>query len=128
VAANLAAQFHKRNTSAQPYVCFVGIDAVRESRLKQRLWDKGIRFHDGSHFDGDKFRLDDLLAADLGNASVTVKVVPSSRLDELVESKQMDEVFEFRLADAAAPQDSKALPGAKLFYLEQTRDVITLTK
>jgi hypothetical protein len=90
-ASAISARFYIRENSPQPYLAFRAIDDI--SGFKQQLWDAGIRFSDGTNFDGDRFRIEDLTGR-LPKGK-EIKLVHESKLAEVLEAMSFPEVYEF---------------------------------
>jgi len=99
IAAQLSKRFYRRGKSPQPFIVFRKLSGPRVAELKRMLLDGGIHFFDGTHFDGDRFRLEELAVKPLTNREYTLKVVQEENLTKVVERIHMKEVFQFYLGD-----------------------------
>ena len=99
IAARLARKFYKKGKSPQPYIVFRNLPEGHLKKLKQSLLDHRIDFFDGTHFDGDRFRLGELVGKPVTNREFTLKVVPAHQTQALIQKVPMREVFQFFLRD-----------------------------
>jgi hypothetical protein len=94
-ATRISHRFYKKGKSPAPYVIFRNLAVYRLRELKQNLFDQGVLFFDGTHFDGDRFRLDELAARPRSDHAFTLKVVSEDELINLLRKVNMKEVFQF---------------------------------
>jgi hypothetical protein len=64
-------------------------------KLKQDLYDSGVNFFDGTHFNGDRFRLDELIKNQINNSDFTLKILHEQKVLPLLEHVKIMEVFQF---------------------------------
>lgn len=127
IVTNIKNKYFKKDTSPAPYICLFGIDDAKISRLKQKLWDKGLMFSDGTHFDGDKFRINDLVInTNNNNCEVTFKLLSLDRLALLFKKKKLDETFVF-LTSGGGGWRAK-VKEFKEFYIGRTKNIIKIIK
>ena len=97
IVNRLGKKFCRRGKSPQPYVIFRNLDDSRLKIIKQSLVDSGQYFFDGTHFDGDRFRLDDLVQDSVSDGAFTVKIVAESQAQNILQQANIREVFQFFL-------------------------------
>lgn len=86
-------RYYKLSKSPPPYLIFENIEASVLIELKRSLVDKNIPFTDGTTFNGDKFRLDSLLANSTKSQEIKIKFFQIDNLEEVLASLKFDEVF-----------------------------------
>lgn len=123
IISNIVSRYHKKDISPAPYVYLYGLEDARLDILKQKLWDKDIFFADGTHFKGDKFRLDDLIKETHkdNRSDVTCKLVGRDSLISLLKKKVIDETFIFITKENRELKES--VRDSREFYIEETRNV-----
>ncbi len=99
IAARLSSKFYKKGKSPQPYITFRNLTEDRLRELKRTLFDAGIHFFDGTHFDGDRFRLNELAGAPASSREFTLKMVSEHQTSMLVQRLHIHEVFQFFVGD-----------------------------
>ena len=126
IISNIRIRYHKKNTSPAPYVCLYGIDGIRLRSLKQKLWDNGMFFSDGTHFQDDKFRIEDLIEETHKNdhVNVTFKLISFDSLPILLKKSVVDEAFVFLTAGDG--EWRKVIKDFKEFYIGETRNVLKI--
>lgn len=87
-------KYFRLGKSPQPYVCLRGIAADFLNQVKRSMLDQNVSFFDGTYFDGDRFRLDDLIKKSVNDAKLQLKVVPESNLQDIFLRVQFAEVFQ----------------------------------
>lgn len=90
-ALAVSSRFYVRENSPQPFLLIRGVEVF--SSFKQELWDAGVKFADGTHFHGDRFRLEDLIARQ--PKAVSIKVVDENKLPDFLAAMRLQEVYEF---------------------------------
>jgi hypothetical protein len=85
-------RFCVRKNSPAPYLLLRGSLDVRE--FKRELWDRGLKFVDGTNFDGDRFRIGDLTGPP---KDAKLRIIEESRLPDLVNAVKVHEVYDFYL-------------------------------
>lgn len=93
-ATRLSRKYFRHSKSPQPYVCFRGVPAAFVNAVKQSLVDQGLTFFDGTHFDGDRFRLDELIKRRVNDPKLIVKFVSESTLPDIISRVDFSEVFQ----------------------------------
>jgi hypothetical protein len=93
-ATRLSRKYFRRGKSPQPYVCLRGVPAEFINDLKRSMVDQGVTFFDGTHFDGDRFRADELLRNRVNDPEPRIKFVPESALPEIISRADFAEVFQ----------------------------------
>jgi len=125
IITNIKNRYFKKDTSPAPYICLFGIDNERVTNLKQKLWDKGLIFSDGTHFDKDKFRMDDLVAdTHNNNCGIAFKLLSLDQLPSLFKKKRPDETFVF-LTSGDGEWRTK-VKEFKEFYIGRTKNIIKI--
>lgn len=125
IITNIKNRYFKKDTSPAPYVCLFGIDNERIANLKQKLWDKGLIFSDGTHFDRDKFRMADLIAdTHYNNCGITFKLLSLDQLPFFFKKKRLDETFVF-LTSGDGEWRTK-VKEFKEFYINRTKNIIKI--
>jgi hypothetical protein len=94
LASRLARKYFRKGKSPQPYVCFRNIDGDHLRTLKCTLFGRILKFFDGTNFDGDQFRLQELVKSRLNDGSISIKIVPEDKVCELLSNIKMDEVYQ----------------------------------
>ncbi|MFA4836207.1 MAG: hypothetical protein WC749_09090 [Dehalococcoidia bacterium] len=95
IVNRLAKKFYRKGKSPQPYIIVRNLDDTSLKMLKRALIDSGTVFFDGTYFDGDQFRLDALTKESVNNESFTVKIVPESQIQNLLQQAKIKELFQF---------------------------------
>ncbi len=125
IITNIKNKYFKKDTSPAPYICLFGIDNAKITSLKQKLWDKGLIFSDGTHFYGDKFRMNDLVAdTHNNNCGITFKLLSLDQLPLLFKKKRPDESFLF-LTSGDGEWRTK-VKEFKEFYIGRTKNIIKI--
>jgi len=122
IITNIQNKYFKKHTSPAPYICLSGnITKERIITIKQKLWDKSMFFVDGTHFNGDKFRIEDLTASTYDNDSeVKYKLVTMENVPAILK-KQIDEVYAFLTnGDGIWRENIKKF---KEFYINRTNNI-----
>jgi len=89
----ISQKYFKANKSPAPYVCLR--NCKNEVETKQCMWDAGIVFNDGTNFNGDRFRPDQLLHPATLQSGVRVKLVGDADLSDVISSMPVREMYEF---------------------------------
>ncbi len=125
VITNIKNRYFKKDASPAPYICLFGIDSEKIADLKQKLWDKGLIFSDGTHFDRDKFRMSDLIAdTHNNNGGITFKLLSLDQLPAFLKKKRPDETFVF-LTSGDGEWRTK-VKEFKEFYIGRTKNIIKI--
>ena len=122
IITNIQSKYFKKHSSPAPYICLSGnITNERIIVIKQKLWDKSMFFVDGTHFDGDKFRINDLMVNTHDNDSnIKYKLVSIECLHLLLKN-QIDEVYAF-LINGDGSWDKSAIRFNE-FYVNRTKNI-----
>jgi len=122
VVTNIKNRYFKKDISPAPYICLFGVDNEKIVGIKQKLWDKGLIFSDGTHFDKDKFRMPDLMAdTHSNNCGITFKLISLNQLPDFLKKKPVDETFVF-LTSGDGEWRTK-VKGFKEFYIDRTKNI-----
>lgn len=123
IISNIKAKFFKKDTSPEPYICFIGINQERFNILKQIIWDKGMTFSDGTHFSNDKFRIDDLVGTHNQKHSITFKLIDFNQLPLLIKKNVIDDSYIFLINNKDIKTDLKEF---NEFYIGQTKNILKI--
>jgi hypothetical protein len=123
IVSNIKAKFFKKDTSPEPYICLLGVSQKRFNDLKQKIWDKEMTFFDGTHFSGDKFRIDDLVKAHNQKYNITFKFIHPDQLPLLIKKNVVDESFIFLIDNKDIKTD---LEEFNEFYIGQTKNILKI--
>jgi hypothetical protein len=90
-------KYYRIDNSPAPFVCIRnGMSLFIKQRLWERLAQDKETFSDGTHFNGDRFRYRDLLAAADHHNRISVKIVEPAIVNRLM--RQIEEVYEFYIS------------------------------
>jgi hypothetical protein len=94
---NISCRFFIKETSPAPYICLIGLDNKRLVTIKQKLWDAKLFFIDGTNFNGDRFRISDLLSDNYKdhNSNAKFKFLSIVELSDLLKAEELDDIFVF---------------------------------
>lgn len=123
---NIQYRYFKKDISPAPYICFLGINEKRISEIKQKLWDDRFIFCDGTYFNGDKFRIENLVIDTCGdnNCKVTFKFIAFEELSRFFKKIDIDETFLFSISeDKDFTLKTKEI---KKFYVKDTKNIIKI--
>jgi hypothetical protein len=90
-------KYFKINKSPQPYICFSSISNELSIQSKQSLIDQGISFDDGTYFDGDRFRLEEIVKKKIQFENPKIKLIDQKYLKKLLEKVKFHEIYQFYL-------------------------------
>ncbi len=90
----ISRKYFRRGKSPQPYVCLRGASGQFINQVKRSMLDKGVTFFDGTHFDGDRFRPDELIRKRLNDSAPCLKFAPESSLPDILSRAHFEEVFQ----------------------------------
>lgn len=90
----LSRKYFRRSKSPQPYVCIRDVSKTFINDVKQALLDQGMTLFDGTHFDGDRFRPDELIRKRVNDPEPRVKFIPESMLSDILTRSIFTEVFQ----------------------------------
>ncbi len=127
IITNIKNRYFKKCSSPAPYICLfgVGLKADRVASLKQKLWDKGLTFSDGTHFDKDKFRIVDLITdTHNDNCGIAFKILSLDQLPAFFKKKRPDEAFVFLTSGDG--EWRKKIKEFKEFYIGRTKNIIKI--
>ena len=123
IAFELSRKFYKKGKSPQPYVVFRNLQEGSLSRLKQNLLDHGIHFFDGTHFNGDRFRLVELIGGPIPRREFILKLVPEQHTRKLIQTVQFDEVFQFFID---GPMQLKVAGNHRRIQIRKTEQILQI--
>jgi hypothetical protein len=89
----VADKYHLPNKSPAPYVCLRNCHML--ANVKQGLWDAGIFFNDGTNFDGDRFRPDQLLLPATPHNGVRVKLIGEEQISSVITKLSLHDLYDF---------------------------------
>ena len=124
VISNIANKYYLQNSSPAPYVYVSGLSEKVMTSLKISLADKEKFFSDGTHFNGDRFRLESLTKDyhKQPHNRVTFRMICDSTLDNTLDAVSFDEVYDFQ---CGSPESSLPEMGVtKKFYVDQLSDIL----
>jgi len=101
VASRIARKYFRKNKSPQPFLAIRNAADNYLNQVKRDLFDKGVRFFDGTYFDGDRFRMEDLAIKHLPDATFTLRIVPENELSHLARTIDLQEVYQFFVSSPA---------------------------
>lgn len=122
IITNIQNKYFKKHSSPAPYICLSGnLTKERTIAIKQKLWDKSMFFVDGTHFDGDRFRIGDLIASTHdNNSNIKYKLVSIENIYPLL-TKQINEVYVFTInGDYSLKTSANKL---NKFYVNRTKNI-----
>jgi hypothetical protein len=91
----ISSKYYKQDKSPAPYICFRNIDFQLLNEIKRHLVDKNITFTDGTCFNGDRFRIDKLIAPSTKENNIIIKFVNEENIPDLFNNTKIEEVYEF---------------------------------
>jgi hypothetical protein len=91
----LSSRYFKKDKSPQPYVCIRNINKNEWNKLRTDLFDRDIKFNDGTFFDGDKFRVNDLIKSAKSDKSIKIKIVHEENISLLMKELEIQEIYQF---------------------------------
>jgi hypothetical protein len=118
IAACAKKRFYVPEQSPPPYLVFRGIEDLRE--LKRELWDTGLKFIDGTHFDGDHLRIDDLRARP--HRDIGLKLIEDARLDEFAGRLAIKEILDFFVTEPRTVTTGAAR--SRQIYVSSPEDIV----
>jgi len=93
-ASGISRKYFRCGKSPQPYVCLRGTSGQFLNEVKRSMLDKGLTFFDGTHFDGDRFRPDELITKRLNDPKLLLKFAPESSLPDILSRTHFEELFQ----------------------------------
>lgn len=95
------------------------------TQIKQKLWDKELKFTDGTHFNGDKFRMKDLIDAYHKKPSeITFKLVSFEQINILLVSQKVEEIYIFLTLGINTNHWRAKTYNFKEFYIKYSKDIL----
>ncbi|MGH7926167.1 MAG: hypothetical protein ACREQV_00025 [Candidatus Binatia bacterium] len=91
LASAVRGRFYVRDNSPAPYLLFRELTNLSE--VKRQLWDVGVPFTDGTHFDGDRFRIESLIGK--VPPDVGLRLVDPNYIGAALERVTIQEVYDF---------------------------------
>jgi len=88
-------KWYRKGKSPQPYLAIRCLPGDQLNQIKQALFDTRIHFFDGTHFHGDRFRLDELAGEPPGHRTFVIKLVDSHQVAALAQKIAIRETFQF---------------------------------
>lgn len=125
IATALSKKYYKLDISPAPYLCLLGYDYKKLAAIKQKLWDKKVVFTDGTHFAGDRFRMEDLIA-DTNNQKnpKILKILPEDYLSQFLKKDIADEMYYFFKSGQLKKKNKNFIE----ISLERPTDILSLIK
>jgi hypothetical protein len=120
---NISGKYFKKDTSPAPYICLIGLDKKRLMNIKRNLWDADLFFIDGTNFDGDKFRISDLLKDNYRyDSRFKFKLLSTNELSILLllGEKRFGDIFVFLTSGNI---DCVSIENSVRFCIENTNDI-----
>ena len=115
----ISRRYYKKGKSPAPYICFRNLNRDIQDEIKQGLLDDHQNFSDGTFFDGDRFRKEELKNA----TNVTVKFLYEEYiLDFGVEFK---EVYEFFLKEKSTICEESYKIKIQIDSIEEIKELIS---
>ncbi|EKE21792.1 MAG: hypothetical protein ACD_7C00126G0016 [uncultured bacterium] len=122
---NISKKYFSVDHSPAPFVCFSGIKDKEIIKIKQRLWDKKILFTDGTHFNGDRFRIQDLVANTNNHKnSISIKLMTELKMNEVLKAQSFDEIYDLFITNNRTIKAN--LSTIHQLYINQTKDLIKI--
>lgn len=125
ISAQVAKKYYKEGKSPQPYIIFRKLIDSRLNDLKRALFDARIPLFDGTYFDGDRFRVDELHHGPSNGASCKLKMLGEHQMSSLMQNVQMKEVFQFFIRD---PLSLTLSGGHRRIQIERTDQILQMIK
>ena len=128
IVTNLVRKYFRKGKSPQPYLAFVNPHENLLRNVKRALFDQGIVFFDGTHFDGDRFRLKELVADTVNGNMPVVKLVPESEIKNTASAAGVREIYQFyvRLPVAITSADTPKAQKHIQIQIEKTAQVLRI--
>jgi hypothetical protein len=120
----VAKKFYVKGNTPRPYLAFRGASREKLTDFKRALWDAGLVFADGTNFDGDTFRAEDLINPH--NPRVAIKIVDDRSMSALLERVSVAEFIDFFTSDPLASQIQEARE--RHIFVDSPADVIAIMK
>jgi len=99
IASRIANKYFRKGKSPQPYIVFRNCKREKLIKLKQDLYDSGVKFFDGTHFDGDRVRFGDLIKNMVSSSDFILKVLAEENVLTILQKVKMMEVFQFFIGE-----------------------------
>lgn len=117
-------RYYAKENSPAPYIHLHDVSTQHLAIIKQQLWDKGLHFLDGTHFNGDRFRPQDITKTihDIKGNSTKFKVLDGKNLESILKLVNFEEVYVLLNVKNSPLPD---LPNiTKTFYIEKTANIL----
>ncbi|WP_017415091.1 hypothetical protein [Clostridium tunisiense] len=89
---NISNKYYKKDKSPAPYICFRGIGHEVLDNVKREMLDDEIKFSDGTYFDGDRFRVNNL-KNDGDINGIKVKIIKEGNIGDVVAAITFKEYY-----------------------------------
>lgn len=99
IVSRIANKYFRKGKSPQPYILFRNCNRDKMINLKRALYDSDVKFFDGTHFDGDSVRLDELFKNTINSSDFILKVVAEDDALTILRHVKMMEVFQFFIGE-----------------------------
>ncbi len=123
LAAIVSNKFYRKGKSPQPYIVFRNLANTQVNKLKQELLDHRVQFFDGTHFDGDRFRMEDLVGEPANGRTYSLKLVFENEVSRLIQEVKMNEIFQFFLN---SPLVLNVFTGHRRIQIEKTDQILRM--
>jgi len=95
LATRIGRRYYRKGKSPQPYVSFHNVSETLLNNVKRELFDQGNGFFDGTYFNGDRIRVDELTKRYVDDERFSFKIVSLTTSAEVQTHVTIKEVFEF---------------------------------
>ncbi len=128
IIQNIRNRFYIQDQSPAPFVFIAGLGPIKANSLKQELWSAGMRFIDGTNFDGDLFRVQDmqLNVHKVSKNNIKFKWVDEKNIDAVLKTLKFDVCYVF-ICEGGESNVPLQLNGQK-FYVKSANDIMEVTK
>ncbi|MBN2286338.1 MAG: hypothetical protein JXI43_07810 [Tissierellales bacterium] len=99
MASRIANKYFRKGKSPQPYILFRNCPRDKMIKMKQGIYDNGVKFFDGTHFDGDRVRLDELFRNIINSSDFILKVVAEEDVLSILQQVKIREIFQFFICE-----------------------------
>ena len=123
VATRIARRFYRKGKSPQPYIVFHNVAERVLNEVKRELFNQGERFFDGTYFNGDRIRVNDLTRNRVNDEHFNLKITSLTTLSEIQHQVAIKEIFQFFVAEPL----QLTVPGKhRRIQIHKTEDVLQI--